>query len=131
MRAKSLAVLLLLANITSAIDALSAEEAAGNGPPPALAPDQAPPIPKQGQLATPRSSDQVGFPVALTASVIPPASPLVPAVVALGEKLFFDGRLSGDGSAPHATIRLAPSPTEGQCQSAFMAEPVSATPQPC
>jgi cytochrome c peroxidase len=103
MRAKSLAVLLLLANISSAIDAPSADEAAGNGPPPALAPGQAPPIPKQGQLATPRSSDQVGFPVALTASVIPPASPLVPAVVALGEKLFFDGRLSGDGSVACAT----------------------------
>src|ERR1700756_4432087 len=99
MRAKSLAVLSLLANISSATAAPAADGGAGSGPPP----EQAPPLPKQGRLATPRSSAQVGFPVALTASVIPPASPLVPAVVALGEKLFFDGRLSGDGSVACAT----------------------------
>src|SRR6202040_3393872 len=47
--------------------------------------------------------DQIGFPSALTASVIPPASPLTPATVALGEKLFFDSRLSGDGTVACAT----------------------------
>jgi cytochrome c peroxidase len=103
MRAKSFAVLLLLANISSVIAAPAADEAAAIGPPPALPPNQAPPLPKQGPLAKPRSSDQVGFPAALTASAIPPASPLGPAVVALGEKLFFDGRLSGDGSVACAT----------------------------
>jgi cytochrome c peroxidase len=35
--------------------------------------------------------------------VIPPASPLTPAAVALGENLFFDGRLSGDGTVACAT----------------------------
>jgi len=99
MRAKSLAVLSLLANISSAIAAPAADEGAGNSPPP----EQAPPLPKQGRLATPRSSAQVGFPVALTASVIPPASPFTPAVIALGEKLFFDGRFSDDGSVACAT----------------------------
>jgi cytochrome c peroxidase len=54
-------------------------------------------------LAQPRSQDQVGFPSALTASVIPPASPLTPATVALGVKLFFDSRLSGDGTVACAT----------------------------
>jgi cytochrome c peroxidase len=54
-------------------------------------------------LAQPRSQDQVGLPAALTASVIPPASPLTPAAVALGEKLFFDSRLSGDGTVACAT----------------------------
>jgi cytochrome c peroxidase len=73
------------------------------GPPPALPPGQAPPLPKAGLLAEPRSRDQVGFPAALTASVIPPASPLTPTAVALGEKLFFDSRLSGDGTVACAT----------------------------
>ena len=73
------------------------------GAPPTLAPGQAPPLPKAGPLAEPRSQDQVGFPVELTKSVIPPGSPLTPAVVALGEKLFFDSRLSGDGTVACAT----------------------------
>jgi cytochrome c peroxidase len=73
------------------------------GPPPALAPGQAPPLPKAGPLAAPRSQDQAGFPAALTASVIPPASPLTPAAVALGEKLFFESRLSDDGTVACAT----------------------------
>jgi cytochrome c peroxidase len=54
-------------------------------------------------LAQPRSQDQVGFPAALTQSVIPPSSPLTPAVVALGEKLFFDSRLSEDGTVACVT----------------------------
>jgi len=57
----------------------------------------------KGALAEPRSSDQVGFPAALTASVIPPASTPTPGRVALGEKLFFDSRLSGDGTVACAT----------------------------
>jgi cytochrome c peroxidase len=78
-------------------------EDASIGPPPALAPGQAPPLPKASPLAQPRSQDQVGLPAALTASVIPPASPLTLATVALGEKLFFDSRLSGDGTVACAT----------------------------
>jgi hypothetical protein len=62
------------------------------GPPPALAPGHAPPLPKVGPLAEPRSPDQVGFPAALTKSVIPADSPLTPAVVSLGEKLFFEAQ---------------------------------------
>ena len=73
------------------------------GPPPALAPGQAPPLPKAGPLAAPRGQDQVGFAVELTKSVIPLGSPLTPAVVALGEKLFFEPRLSGDGTVACAT----------------------------
>lgn len=78
-------------------------EGTGVGAPPALLPGQAPPLPEAGPLAQPRSPDQVGLPAALTASVIPPASPLTPAAVALGEKLFFDSRLSGDGTVACAT----------------------------
>ena len=70
---------------------------------PALAPGKAPPLPKAGPLAQPRSQDQVGFPAELTKSVIPPGSPLAPAIVSLGEKLFFDSRLSGDGTVSCAT----------------------------
>jgi cytochrome c peroxidase len=85
---------------------VAARAAAGDfdaGPPPALAPGRAPPLPQVGPLAAPRGQDQAGFPAALTQSVIPPRNPLTPAVVALGEKLFFDPRLSGDGTVACAT----------------------------
>jgi len=98
-----LTVLLLLAYNSALLAASVATESVSVGPPPALAPGQAPPLPNQGALAEPRSSDQVGFPAALTASVIPPASTLTPGRVALGEKLFFDSRLSGDGTVACTT----------------------------
>ena len=103
MRALYAAALLLAADIFSVVAALAVDVNTGVGPPPAPAPGQAPPLPRQGPLGKPRSQDQVGFPAALTASVIPPASPLAPAVVALGEKLFFDARLSADGTVACAT----------------------------
>src|SRR6266849_7454352 len=103
MRATSLAVLSLLSYSCAVLAAPTVSEDTGVGPPPALAPGQAPPLPQAGPLAEPRSQDQVGFPAALTASVIPPGSPLTPATVALGEKLFFDSRLSGDGTVACAT----------------------------
>src|SRR5260370_31992970 len=89
--------------LCAAVATPSVSEEVGIAPPPALAPGQAPPLPKAGPLAQPRSQDQVGFPSALTASVIPPASPLTPATVAPAEKLFFDSRLSGDGTVACAT----------------------------
>ena len=87
----------------AALAAQAGSEDTDFGAPPALAPGQAPPLPKAGPLAVPRSQQQVGLPVALTASVIPRGSPLAPATVALGEKLFFDNRLSGDGTVSCAT----------------------------
>jgi cytochrome c peroxidase len=103
MRASLLAIPLLLFHVLSVFAASAGGEDTGVGPPAALAPGQPPPLPKQGPLAEPRSSSQVGFPAALTASVIPPASPLAPAAVALGKKLFFDARLSRDGTVSCAT----------------------------
>jgi cytochrome c peroxidase len=73
------------------------------GQPPALAPGEAPPLPKSGPLAEPRSQNQAGIPAALTAAAIPPDSPQAPAAAALGQKLFFENRLSGDGSVACAT----------------------------
>jgi len=102
-RARFLTVLLLLSCNSLVLAASVVTEDIDVGPPPALAPGQAPPLPKQGPLAQPRSSDQVGFPAVLTASVVPPASPLTPATVVLGEELFFDARLSGDGTVACAT----------------------------
>lgn len=112
------------------VAAPAASEDVGIGPPPALEPGHAPPLPKAGPLAQPRSQDQIGFPSALTASVIPPASPLTPATVALGEKLFFESRLSGDGTVACATIPHARLQTAGPRQSASTAVSVSATRQP-
>jgi cytochrome c553 len=102
MRTTSLAVLLLLSYIFAVVAARAVDEDAGVGPPPAVAPGQAPPLPKPGPLAEPRLSNQVGFPTVLTEYVISPAT-LTPARVALGQKLFFEPRLSGNGTVACAT----------------------------
>jgi cytochrome c peroxidase len=51
----------------------------------------------------PTSFDQVGTPVAATLAAIPADNPQTPEKVALGEKLFFDGRLSLDGTVACST----------------------------
>jgi cytochrome c peroxidase len=61
------------------------------------------PIPKAGPLARPKSLDQVGLPGDLTRQVIPAANPQTPEKIALGEKLFFDGRVSADGTVACST----------------------------
>lgn len=67
------------------------------------APGKAPPIPKEGPLARPRSLQQVGLPAELTRTATPPDNPQTPEKIALGQKLFFDGRLSADGTVACAT----------------------------
>ena len=62
-----------------------------------------PPIPKTGPLAQPRSMHQVGVPAVATRAAIPPDNPQTPEKIALGQKLFFDGRLSADGSVACST----------------------------
>src|SRR5438094_3828380 len=62
-----------------------------------------PPIPKAGPLAQPRSLQQVGLPADQTRAVIPPDNPQTPEKIALGQKLFFDGRLSADGTVACST----------------------------
>src|ERR1700687_5665677 len=61
------------------------------------------PIPPDDSLARPKSLHQVGFPRALTDSVIPKDNPPTPEKIALGEKLFFEGRLSANGTVACAT----------------------------
>jgi cytochrome c peroxidase len=61
------------------------------------------PIPEAGPLAQPKSLDQIGFPAELTRQAIPPDNPQTPEKIALGEKLFFDGRLSADGTVACST----------------------------
>jgi len=99
MRVTLLVVLVLLWDVFMIAVPAVAQDA---GPPPALAPGQAPPLPKQGPLADPRSWDQVGFAKVLTEYAISPTL-LRPAQVALGQKLFFEPRLSGDGTVACAT----------------------------
>ena len=65
--------------------------------------EQPPPIPGSGALAQPRSQKQAGFPASQTLAVTPADNPQTPEKVALGEKLFFDGRLSVDGTVACAT----------------------------
>jgi cytochrome c peroxidase len=61
------------------------------------------PIPPDNYLARPKSLHQVGLPAALTDSVIPKDNPQTPEKIALGEKLFFDGRLSANGTVACAS----------------------------
>jgi cytochrome c peroxidase len=102
MRAARLAILLVLLYIFAAVGARAVDEDTAVGPPPALAPGQAPPLPKPSPLAEPRSSNQLGFSTVLTEYVISPTT-LRPGRVVLGQKLFFESRLSGNGTVACAT----------------------------
>jgi cytochrome c peroxidase len=62
-----------------------------------------PPIPPAGPLAQPKPLQQIGAPVDATRAAIPPDNPQTPEKVALGERLFFDGRLSADGTVACST----------------------------
>src|SRR2546422_5178019 len=62
-----------------------------------------PPIPEAGPLAQPKSIHQVGVPAAATRAAIPPDNPQTAEKIALGQKLFFDGRLSADGTVACST----------------------------
>ncbi|HUN63596.1 MAG TPA: cytochrome c peroxidase [Candidatus Sulfotelmatobacter sp.] len=62
-----------------------------------------PPVPAAGPLAKPRSLHQVGLPLLQTLAEIPEDNPQSQQKIALGEKLFFDPRLSADGTVACAT----------------------------
>ncbi len=72
----------------------------GSGPNPSQPP---PPIPPPGPLSRPRSLDQVGIPRQRTHDAFPADNPQTPEKIALGQKLFFDGRLSTDGTVACST----------------------------
>jgi cytochrome c peroxidase len=61
------------------------------------------PIPPDDSLARPKSLHQVGLPTALTDSVTPKNNPQTPEKIALGEKLFFEGQISANGTVACAT----------------------------
>jgi len=63
----------------------------------------APPVPKMGPLAAGRSLRQVGLPAELARAAVPADNPQTPEKIALGQKLFFDPRLSADGTVACAT----------------------------
>jgi cytochrome c peroxidase len=61
------------------------------------------PIPAAGPLADPKSLKQIGVPVAATRAAAPADNPQTPEKIVLGQKLFFDGRLSVDGTVACST----------------------------
>ena len=61
------------------------------------------PIPSDSPLARPKSLQQTGVPVEATRTSAPSENPQTPEKIALGEKLFFDGRLSVDGTVACST----------------------------
>jgi cytochrome c peroxidase len=64
---------------------------------------KSPPIPEAGPLAAPKPIDQIGLPAELMGQAIPRDNLQTPEKIALGEKLFFDGRLSADGTVACST----------------------------
>jgi cytochrome c peroxidase len=68
-----------------------------------FAASKAPPIPKAGRLAEPRPLVQVGISSAAIREVVPADNPQTPEKIQLGEMLFFDGRLSADGTVACST----------------------------
>jgi mono/diheme cytochrome c family protein len=61
------------------------------------------PVPVPGLLAQPRSLEQLGLPALQTKAEVPADNPQSPQKIALGEKLFFDARLSVDGTVACAS----------------------------
>src|SRR6266550_6583741 len=57
-----------------------------------------PPTPETDPLAQPKSLQQVGVPVEMTRAAIPADNPQTAEKISLGQKLFFDRRLSADGT---------------------------------
>jgi cytochrome c peroxidase len=61
------------------------------------------PILEAGPLARPRQLNQFDVPVVATRAAVPRDNPQMPEAIALGKRLFFDGRLSADGTVPCST----------------------------
>ena len=81
-----------------------------SGPPAQATPNRStqqtqkvPPVPAAGALGQPKSLRQVGLPVDATRAAIPPDNPQTPEKIALGQQLFFDARLSADGTVACST----------------------------
>jgi cytochrome c peroxidase len=62
-----------------------------------------PPNPEADLLAQPKSIQQVGAPAELTREAIPPDNPQTSEKISLGQKLFFERRLSVDGTVSCST----------------------------
>jgi cytochrome c peroxidase len=62
-----------------------------------------PPTSETDLLAQPKSLQQVGAPVEMTRAAIPADNPQTPEKISLGQKLFFDRRLSVDGTVSCST----------------------------
>jgi cytochrome c peroxidase len=61
------------------------------------------PVPAAGPMASPKSLKGIGVPVAATGAAVPIDNPQTPGKIALGERLFFDARLSVDGTVACST----------------------------
>ena len=64
---------------------------------------QLPLVPETDPLAQPKSLQQVGAPVEMTRAAIPADNPQTPEKISLGQRLFFDRRLSADGTVSCST----------------------------
>ncbi len=69
----------------------------------ATGPEKLSPVPVPGPLARPRSLKQVGLPASQTLAEVPANNAQTPEKIALGEALFFDPRLSVNGTVACAS----------------------------
>jgi cytochrome c peroxidase len=101
---RSILLPLLASTVLTAIDVVALAAGTPDGESTARKPTaaKAPPLPPEGPLARPRRPEQVGAP-ADSRSAVPPDNPQTAEKIALGQKLFFDGRLSADGTVACST----------------------------
>jgi cytochrome c peroxidase len=101
---RSILLPLLASTVLTAIDVVVVAAGTPDGESTARKPTaaKAPPLPLEGPLARPRAPEQVGAP-ADSRSAVPPDNPQTAEKIALGQKLFFDGRLSADGTVACST----------------------------
>ena len=81
----------------------SSQARAANGAAAQAASSDPRPVPQAGPLGQPKSVQQLGLPAGATEAATPLANPQTPEKIALGQKLFFDARLSVDGTVACST----------------------------
>jgi len=81
----------------------SSQARAANGAAAQAASSDPRPVPQAGPLGQPKSVQQLGLPAGATEAATPLANPQTPEKIALGQKLFFDARLSVGGTVACST----------------------------
>jgi cytochrome c peroxidase len=94
----ALAIVIAAAGALNFAQSAEGQNKAATPSAPAATTDKLSPVPAPGPLAQPRSPQQLGVPALQTLAEVPEDNPQTLQKIALGQKLFFDPRLSVDGT---------------------------------